>query len=1044
MNNSNLALKYKDTYENVKRVDASALQKFVLASVEEITKAIEYWSSRKRQLTSPEQEGQRYACELEIIRLESILLARTSMTLDLFNITNMDEISESVEHLSTFTIPKKENKEAELPFVEETKEDATKVVSMVPDPVKPPYKTIIETCKTLIMEGKEEEALDYASSFFTTGNYIPKKSFEKAKPWAHARVVDLIANLTKSAKAELEKRAKEMAAKSEKVAKETSDTTEKKAKEKAKESETKVTEPVAIQEYNEEEVTLNIPIEDYDKFHTWLVENGCDPKEYLTEELLDPEKRKDFESFDIIATNKHYESLKEKGINVTICVYDDKEIITEEDFKNKSGLLEEELRHLSNLISKCMDYRGPADKKAENEDKINEFCNMFFTTRSKEDYPLAKELAKVIINRPRLVEDPKEVFALTRTPEYGLTAYSENKNTDMYDSLKQRAQKATDAEFESLKRALIGKLKGHIVQGKDEKGTLINKEYLYTRYHALSFLVNLRNEKQSHPINPTEKPAASVSNPAQTVSTKQPAAKELAADLILNLEKVLLTLLKNGGILEDAMRLEEVEKLKGKSIKDLHFSEGKETKLDSEDAIKTYITHKFNEAEKRYDKSRTSYPLKDMGSLIASAVETGVPVEEFVKNNINLVRRKDGSFIPVVDKNTKGSEISYVFSNEKDFETFVRKFYKTYEEVSEEKQSGKVYEQSEFKSLLDFESAFKKKITDEKLSLEAANNWAKEKVLNKVFSDINSAEPLFTSDRMEGFNSYVESITKPLYETVPDKEKNIDKIKNFLKDALKSADASATKVVTLVQDAKKFAIKEKIDANLKELLNLVLESAKENNKAIYDKYMSEKEALKKEELIPESSPVNDAEKVVKETTENNKVILKEGNGNKSVIKDLILSCKDVNTEEDLFKVLNAINKEAISIQEVTKAAKFIFNNNLKSLNRKEEEINSFVNKLYKNVTETKPIQETKTETPEVNEKLFDELSSANDKLSFKSALRKIIESYEDSAAIREKIISSIKASKKGHATKIASQPLSEMHKMIKKAYENLQEERKVE
>lgn len=100
------------------------------------------------------------------------------------------KVDEPAEEIAS----KEETPKAEETKVEEPKNTTT---TEVVDPV--PFKDISDTVKSLIKEGKQDEARAYAQATFGSGMYIPKKENQKPEPWAEKKLNswfnDILANL---------------------------------------------------------------------------------------------------------------------------------------------------------------------------------------------------------------------------------------------------------------------------------------------------------------------------------------------------------------------------------------------------------------------------------------------------------------------------------------------------------------------------------------------------------------------------------------------------------------------------------------------------------------------------------------------------------------------------------------------------------------------------------------------------------------------------------------------------------------------------------
>jgi len=98
-NNQATQNQYNDIYDTIKKYDVNSLRAFLYNSTKDITDALDYWTRRKITLINPDEIAQRDLVNFEIIRLESILLARTQFTLDFFKVSELNSVVSDAETL---------------------------------------------------------------------------------------------------------------------------------------------------------------------------------------------------------------------------------------------------------------------------------------------------------------------------------------------------------------------------------------------------------------------------------------------------------------------------------------------------------------------------------------------------------------------------------------------------------------------------------------------------------------------------------------------------------------------------------------------------------------------------------------------------------------------------------------------------------------------------------------------------------------------------------------------------------------------------------
>lgn len=1112
-NKNQSARQLNDIYDHVKKFDVNALRSFMYQTTKDITDAIDYWGRRRLTLIKPEDKNQIALVDMEIMRLEAILMAKTQLTVDFFKIEEIKGIMSEVEVLSQYrsfpdsNLPdatKDAGRESELPFqnnkkrwgfitvenlvkdaVTSHKTDATikseirniigenivdfgdgkeleitsdevfnkyfnehlapllkveeegaKVIQMLPEKMK--LSDLRDKVKSLLAEGKESEASELAKKYLSAGNYIPDKKKQKPDSWLEERIISWITDIKKNVKV-VEKKV---------------ESTEKPVETTDESTESAKTE--------EKPVYISVSIEDSNKLFEYLNSKGIKPEDIwgadLVAELKDPEKRKEYSNIqlDFGDPEKAIAELKAVGIDAIIAVDDEKdteEVPNTSTFLNASNTLTEEIQHIENLINTCKELRGNVDKVANNMDKVEELATLFYATRPANEYKDKKEFVNNIKNRPRTLTNAKDFFNIMGMK---LTPYSEEsvdsasgRTTNLYTKIcKEIADASKNTDFEDVfVPEMVKKLKGTMLLGVGKDDKLVNKNYFYTTWHVLHFIdIIAESSKNQHPQNPLGESVATVTKTVAPAPMEQaPASKETEKVLTPTekLDEALFLLVKNGGLVSDALKHTSILALKGEEFADI--DEVGKVKLTDENYEK-YITAKYNQTLEKHIDSMTEYPAGEMLRLVVMAHGLACTPEQFVKDNLHLIARKDNKFLPLVGK-VDDIDTKVEIKSEADFLKYVKDIYDIQDKLIENDKASAVntnYELSVVKSYKHMEETLTKKVKEEKMNLSDLQKWAKENILGKLFEDEVRNEPMFNAKHPEVLETYVEAFTRKLYETPESillaKQKTDDYIKKEIKE-------SKLSLITFVNQVVTWCRKEKIDFNLSEIRNKCATMAKTENKEMYDKYIALRKNLEmKEETFDKKSIT--VEPVATETkVEEKKVIVDSTNESNAKDNTLEKELSTVKSKSDVETVLAKYKLKSNEIP-VLKALKSIIcdKKQVSDMKLSEAELNTYVTTMYKDapVTEAKNTDVATTQidfVPDTAKVELDAISSADDKVSFKDALKKVVNMFHDSTETRNAILTAISSGKGKHTIKVAKNGIAEQHKMIKKAYENYAEEK---
>lgn len=1114
---------YNTIYDAIKKYDVNSLQSLIYSSTKEIVDAIDYWRKRRITLIKPKEENQIGIIDLEIMQLESILLAKTQFTIDYFQTDEVETVKENSDALmSTIksydsNFPNSTRKEDELPFkdkgtgeekpkkilmsdfdikirdlienTEKTQEEITaeaknillnnilvtdkkeisifnedkfdtffdnnyeylfkklreeaKVIQLIPEKIK--QSVLADHCKKLLSENKSDEAFEFAKQYLAKGDYIPTKENKKPTEWQDARIESWLKDLAKTLKVDKPK--------SEENSK---DTKENKKEEKAEipEDDTE----------NMQEILVSL---DYvDGLEKWLKSIKCTFEDVVDEEVAKVIKDKDhggYKSISFLVPDINYalEGLKKFGVEATIVEKVEDEKNNHASFVNEEVSLTEEISHIDKMLKICLELRGDKENDPQNMDKIEAVVDNFYSSRTDDEYKDKKILIDNIKERPKLITDSKEFFnTMCETPK---ETYKVDDNEDMYTTvvseIKTAYEKGEEKFEEEFIPSMVEKLNGKILCGKKDEN-IVNKAKFYTAYHVFWFIdtiVNsMKSEKESknkvHPENELGKSAATASNPVASASKDQPVQEEKKKDPSDKLKEIIQRLVKNRGVLEDALGHPEIQKMKGETFND-PWEHGK--LVLSEENYEKFITAKFDEEYEIYVSNLTSFPAADIIYSIKIARQNKVEAKQFSEEHLPLLKKKDGTYLSIQGNHEKAEIITKINGLE-DFLKYVEDIYKIQDEIDKESEK---YEESSVKTYKEFEQLLIQKSTSG-TTLEDLKKWAKEEVLNKRFIEDPSftSVPMFKQENEDAMNSYIEAFTRKHYETPEDKAEKLKKMEDYIKINIKNSERS---LITFVNEVKDFCQTEKIDYKLGDLRSLTEKFAKELNEKMYNTYKETKKALEERGLTNKTF-----DKKSEETKEKELAVTATKNEKSTVGKEVIVSTDDSsNLEEIADKFKNVVDKENVvrilseytSKDEIAiiEALKVVVcdNKQVTDMQMTEAELNEwviayFTNKESDNIPEAKEIKsDEKDKTPALEGKLdylyekFENLATAKDKISFKTSLREIIAKYNDSSELRMAIIQTIKEGKGPHTVKVAKSTDVECHKIIKKAFENYNEKK---
>ena len=147
----------------------------------EVIEVIEYWQKRKMHVC----DDAKAVCDIEISRLEAILLRLTDVNADVMSI-NSEAMASRIDAIGT---------DQSMPF-EKTKDSKTvsllngeKIIEI------PEFKDLTRACINLIKKNRKEVAIDLATKHLAEAKYIPKDKTKKPHKWTDKEIQSWLKDL---------------------------------------------------------------------------------------------------------------------------------------------------------------------------------------------------------------------------------------------------------------------------------------------------------------------------------------------------------------------------------------------------------------------------------------------------------------------------------------------------------------------------------------------------------------------------------------------------------------------------------------------------------------------------------------------------------------------------------------------------------------------------------------------------------------------------------------------------------------------------------
>ena len=202
-------------------LDVNTLNNFLVTSPEKAISMINYWKEKSINAT----EEAKIVCELEIRRLESLMLKMVDLTVDVYGVmasAYVDSTGISHEKPTENVITDDPKVTDEIKESSTATEEAPVISILTGDKVieKPTLPELSAAVRSLLKKGNFDSANLLAGQYLSVGNYTPKKAKQEAVKWGEDKIAswikDINANLMEE-KRDVKKETKAVVEESEKV-----------------------------------------------------------------------------------------------------------------------------------------------------------------------------------------------------------------------------------------------------------------------------------------------------------------------------------------------------------------------------------------------------------------------------------------------------------------------------------------------------------------------------------------------------------------------------------------------------------------------------------------------------------------------------------------------------------------------------------------------------------------------------------------------------------------------------------------------------------
>jgi len=532
---------------------------------------------------------------------------------------------------------------------------------------------------------------------------------------------------------------------------------------------------------------------------------------------------------------------------------------------------------------------------------------------------------------------------------------------------------------------------------------------------------------------------------------------ETEDDIVKNsdLTEMFVATIKNGGVFEDEKGRSDIlgnpkfTDLVGKSIEIINDKgESAHVVYKTIELLTPFLKDQFENAKANWEVKLKTYPLKQFLRIVETSFKSEISEEDVFKDNIDLVKKSDGTFLTLVKKE-KNSSTKVNFESDQDVKDYIKGVYEIQRRLQTEEAATKVRENNDskeeentdepdIKSINEIRTLGLKLINDLGYTFEKIVTWLMSKLLNKKLEEQDKA---ITS------KDSITALAEGMFRREFGKdEKNVNlESEEFKAKVLEMEKSGKYKSTTLlINDLKNSFRDDGFDFDFSLLVKKVKSIILEANSSLSNKSSAlekdkEKTADTKEEDTDKTTEDNveetDAENAEEETTEA-KVEEEE---------DIKIQEKFSTSEPELwkkiqnFKSLEELQNMAIEFSEagnwqkaLSMCTEVIALGKIETAkNWTAEQTFDWFDKFVKR-DETNQVEDVDHE--EIKDSKFDftEILNSPNKKHFGNSLIKLIKQHNDSADFRNDLLKALKSDlAKGKQTKrMKNLPPQDYHAMI--------------
>jgi len=646
--------------------------------------------------------------------------------------------------------------------------------------------------------------------------------------------------------------------------------------------------------------------------------------------------------------------------------------------------------------------------------------------------PLYKELEEAVVEKIKNGMSKEQIIGTFKPKITGKVVLDDkNANYPMYTHLHATdfLELLFDENYTANKPTKTDQSKGEVGAQKGHTDKPLTKE-------------NVKTEPEEKKVTaPTE-----VKEPKSSPVQKEDSLKPIS---INDIKTCALKAVRNGGILDDViLRLEE----RDVQTNGIRTTDGDKVFENIED-LKEYLTPIFNEVENKYEAERVNYPFGQMMAIIRQAEENDISIEDCVKDNVTLIKRKDGAYLKLISKDKDGKDLEpIIFKSDDDFKTFVTEKYAFFVEkreakkLADEKKLAEIAAKQENSKTVELQKKVDTRLEEAKteksepIKTETPKEEKKFSIMDNMieindFKDIEKGKELIDMGAtMEDLKQWGRA--KLLNNQLPGMDeksvyKTTELVDVFIEGYFKGhMDRKVAKTVTLTKEDILNEITsrwEQEGANLSSVAKYMKEYLAENNHemAINDLYALIKQVQTE---VREALEVEETE-VLNKVSESDKDLWKIVE-NFTKIAEIYNQGKELCEAGDWQKGLSMALELIVDNNQITDAE-----------NWTDEQVVTWYNQNFKpaseeegaEVEEAVIVEEKSTDTEESKgEWDFSEVLKAGDKNIFKRSMQKFVEENDMTKECRDALVNAIKTEAKGsHTKKIGRDtPVAGIHTII--------------